>query len=172
MTINPTLRHPVTPLQGRLDLRMEIKKPLLTVEAVAAEIGGYVHSDGVLSLIEGGLITWAWNVASPRSNRREIRVLRQDAESYALTGGFRPLKTTWPEVFRWVLMPHGHHQFPNCFELSKLMTFWSASSELGLDLIEEGCLRTAKGTSWRRGRGGSPVVTRESVEKFLRDRLL
>jgi hypothetical protein len=163
-----TTTAPIQTKLAPLDREARAPKPLLSINAAAAFIGSNHDGDDVLELIDLGLIAWAWNIGSKKAERREVRVLLASVQFYARTGGkgIAP-EFSWEQVLGMVLPDGGGKPV---YENARLMRRWSASSELGLDLLWEKCLRVAPGCEWGRGRNGSPLFTRESVVEFLKSR--
>ncbi|MDB6111298.1 MAG: hypothetical protein JWR69_3048 [Pedosphaera sp.] len=165
----------MTTSQRNLPLTVQIRMPLLDVAAVRGALG--VDEDDVLLLIEDRVLPWAFNIAvkcgvqkmgewSERTLRREIRVLSKCVTQYQSIGGYKAAKRIeWPEALRLIL--------PNDkpFLLgTELEQAFICSNELVIDLVKSRQLDLMPGTDYRRGRGGSPVITRASVERFLKAR--
>jgi len=163
----PPLRH-LRLMERRLaalKLAARVRKPLLTVATVAAEVGADCSWQHVIKAIEDGRIAWAWRINAAGAVRPEIRVLRHSARHYARTLGARPEpELTWDDVLHMTL-PEGR-----TIPCSRLMCWWSAGTDLGRNLIDEGSLRTEGGTAPRPGPGGSLLITRDSAVEFLKTR--
>ncbi|MDB6109171.1 MAG: hypothetical protein JWR69_921 [Pedosphaera sp.] len=154
------------PIQRKLPLTVEVRIPLMDVAAVRGVLGAEFNQDDVLDLIDLGLLPWSWNLAVREAGRREIRVLAACVKHYQLTGGFRPFPDmTEAQVWKLIL-PHDK-PFVESIDLA---TAFNATSDLLLDLIRAGLLQRVDGTECRRGRGGSPLVSRDSVVTFLKSR--
>lgn len=142
------------------------RKPLLTVAAVAAEVGVDCTSEQVRRAIECGQIGWAWAIGVSGSMRSEVRILRHSAEHYARTlGRTAEPALTWVEV-AGMIFPGAGPAYPS----AQLVNWWSADPQLGLGLIKAGYWRAVGSGGKRGGRGATPLVTRESVVEFLKQR--
>ena len=146
-------------------LAARVRKPLLTVATVAAEVGADCGWHHVMRAVEEGRIVWAWRINAAHSTRNEVRILRHSARHYARTLGARPEpELSWDEVLA-VALPEGE-----AIPCTRLMCWWSAAAELGQVLMAEGSLSSVAGTANRRGPGGSRLVTRASAIEFLKSR--
>jgi hypothetical protein len=142
------------------------RKPLLTVAAVAAEVGVDCTSEQIRRAIESGQVGWAWAIGLSRSRRSEVRILRHSAEHYARTLGLTAEPSlTWAEVVGMILPGEGP-----VYPSAQLVNWWSADPQLGLGLIKAGYWRAVGSGGKRGGRGATPLVTRESVVEFLKQR--
>ena len=70
--------------QFNFDLRISARRPLVPIEAVM--VLADQDEDDVLNLVERGLIRYAWNIATPGAERREIRVWRDSLIEYLRNG--------------------------------------------------------------------------------------
>lgn len=66
--------------QLAFDLRLPAGRPLVPIEAVMVLLDR--DEDDVMNLIDTGALRCAWNIASPGSERREIRVWRDSVLAY------------------------------------------------------------------------------------------
>lgn len=125
--------------------------------------------DGVLALVGTWLI--GWDIATPGSARREWRVLTR---SVSLAARFLERKQrsphwAWNEVLGLVLLRLLTDQ-PGLTGV-EIQHALNCSSTHVMHLIECGALKLLPGTTYGKGRGRSPLVTRESFAEFLRARL-
>jgi hypothetical protein len=107
------------------------------------------------------------------SHRRELRILTRSIEHYRLTLGMRRLELTWPQIAQLILPPE-----KKLFTGVEIDAALSCNPNHRLNLIRAGELelppprRINSRAAWSRGRNCGPVVTRESIEDFLRRRKL
>jgi len=107
------------------------------------------------------------------SHRRELRFLTRSIEHYRLTLGMRRLELTWPQIAQLVLPPE-----KQSFTGAEIDSVLSCDANHRLNLIRAGELevppprRKNARVAWSRGRNRGPIVTRESIEDFLRRRKL
>jgi hypothetical protein len=131
--------------------------------AAARDLLG-VDVDDILSLIADGKLAWAWDIGLG-SRRAEIRILSKCLRGYQATGSTCNLRDAGEEqIIGWIL---ARHKLPWIAGVS-LKFILACENDLIIDLIEAGELKHTGG--WRRGPGGSPNVTRESVVAFLKRR--
>lgn len=134
--------------------------------------------DEALSLVERGKLRYAWNIASPNADRREIRVLTASLMSY-LADPLRDPKadeiTEDQELMGEALAiqkacdPLNRHA--RLTRTADLARYWSCSRTHILDLVAHGALQGAGKSSSNNlpGRPAAMVVT-ASAEKFLQRR--
>ena len=154
-------------LQRKLPLADATLCPVLTISGVRSELPGH-DEDDVLALIEEGALEFAWNIALRVGDgiRREPIVLKKCVAHYLASGGARPLNWTDARAFK---------EFFNGDEKpfiygTTLKLLWNCSGTHIIALIEARELKVQPGTTWDRGPGNSPVITRASVEGFLKRR--
>lgn len=128
--------------------------------------------DSVLSLIEMGLIRWAFDLAAPGADRRMLYVYRGSLLDYGhgrhLQADYYRLdeQKIWPEVFKEILGGSDAH-----LSIRRLANRFTCSSTHLYRLVEAGCLQPLS-PQWRRGPLGGALITRASIEQFLRARRL
>ena len=153
--------------------------PVMHVGTAAGKLD--LSCDQVLRLIERGAV-WAWDVGSPRSKLRELRLLSHSvnavspararellADEMALCS---PAPASLDDAIEIILEaatagypPRDHLSGP---QIRRALAI--GRSHL-ITLLEHGALTLVPGTSYRPGPGGHPLITRSSVELFLRDRI-
>jgi len=138
-----------------------------------------VGADDIEQLIDLGLlvvfdISVTMESRSPlMSHRRELRFLTRSIEHYRLTLGMRCLELTWPQIVQLVLPPD--KKTLGGPEIDALL---SCDPNHRMNLIRAGELDPPqerwkhRKSAWCRGRNCGAVVTRESIEDFLRRRKL
>lgn len=151
-------------------IRVAPHSPLITIDAARALLGREYDADDILMLVDDGFLPWAFSIATRASRRREIRLLDACVEHYRLTQGHREFVMDWPEVIKLIWPPARAIQ--NAATSIELAASLCCSSDTCLSLIGEKSLHLVPGTIWRRGNGGSPLVTKESFVQFLKNRRL
>jgi hypothetical protein len=166
----------LSPAELTLRLRTPRWRPLADTDCVKWALD--VTAQDIEQLIDlGYLVVFDISVAlesrSPlMSHRRELRFLTRSIEHYRLTLGMRRLELTWPQIAQLIVPPE-----------KKSLTGVELDAALNCDpnhrlnLIRAGELELPDRTkrkkpAWGRGRHCGPIVTRESLEEFLRRRKL
>ena len=164
-TAHPSSR-PGGPAVQRPLISVERTRALVSLDTVLSELVDY-NEDEVLALIfDHWCLGPAWNVGSQLATKRELRVLMECVRFFK-TGGNRPQPKYSERQLQTLILPP--HQKPFFTGLELQQAFNVKSSHL-IHLIEEGSLKKMPGTDWRPGRGGSPVISRESAANFLKVR--
>jgi len=136
-------------------------RPLGDLNATMRDLD--LDSDAVRALVDEGKLV-AFDIAAGRAARSELRVLTKSIEHYQTTGGAQPLDLDWPGIVRLVLPTD--KLFVRGIEVRRALNCDRGHVE---NLILAGCLAVVKKP--KKGPGGSPIITRESVEAFLKDRM-
>jgi hypothetical protein len=123
-----------------------------------------LNADQVNALLDEGKLI-VFNIAVKETTRKNLRVLTRSIEHYRETDGKSPLLLEWPEIFKLIL-PHDKH-FVRGLEIQRSLN--CDQGHVG-NLILAGLLGPLNKRP-QRGPGGSPIVTRENFEKFLKGRL-
>lgn len=139
--------------------------PLVTLDtAVVALAPLRIHDeDQVLALIEDGSLSWAWDIRSPGSERREVRIFWRCLIAWRLQQ--QAWLGTEDSIYAEVIPTHWQR-----VRATSIYRRWRCSQELVANLIAARCFTAL--TDSRRGADGSPEVTRESVIAFLKSRRL
>ena len=167
----------LSPAELSLRLRSPRWRPLADTDCVkwALDVG----PDDIEQLIDLGLlvvfdISVTMESRSPlMSHRRELRFLTRSIEHYRLTLGMRRLELTWPQIVQLVL-PLDKKTLSGP-EIDALL---SCDPNHRMNLIRAGELDPPpdrwkhRKNGWHRGRNCGAVITRESLEDFLRRRKL
>ncbi len=166
-----------SPAELSLRLRTPRCRPLADTDCLKWALD--VSAADIEQLIDlGYLVVFDISVAlesrSPlMSHRRELRFLTRSIEHYRLTLGMRRLELTWPQIAQLILPPD-----QKSFTGPDIDAALSCDPNHRLNLIRAGELelppprRKNSRVAWTRGRNRGPVVTRESIEDFLRRRKL
>lgn len=165
-------------LQPGLDLRngdgtrLNFRKPLLGMDGCKGAMG--LGEDEVLDEIALRNLRWAFDLRSPGSEKIFLRVWTRAVAAWGNPKIELPHKLA--EVLRWLLP--GRSEITGMVSGVELQRLGFGTSGHILNLIASGALES-RGvgshvdlTTGRRGPGGSPNVTRASVEKLLKERLL
>lgn len=150
-------------LQRKFPLRDKTLCPVLTVSGVRSALPGH-DEDDVLALIEDGSLEWAWNIALHVGDgiKKEPRILKSCVERYGSINHQPSTINPLSEFF------NGDDK-PFLFGTTLRLLFNCSSTHV-IALIEAKELRVQPGSSWDRGPGNSPLVTRSSVEAFMKRR--
>jgi hypothetical protein len=142
-------------------------RSMMTLEAAKGALDR--DEDGVIALIGMWLI--GWDIATPGSGRREWRILTRSVSLAAkfLTSKQRPPEWIWNEILGLVLL-RLLTDVPGIAGV-EIQRSLNCSSTHVMRLIDCEALKLLPGTIYGKGRGRSPLVTRESFTDFLRARL-
>ena len=122
------------------------------------------NEDEILALIfDHWLLGPAWNIASQKATKRELRVLMLCVRHFKTTGKRLKIAGNFAAM---ILPPHTKPFFTG----QELQRAFNCKSSHIINLLAEGSLEKMPGTDWRPGRGGSPVIARMSVMEFLKAR--
>lgn len=151
--------------------RLNFRKPLLGLDAAKGAMG--VGEDDVLAEISARRLRWAFDLRC----RGEKMFLRVWTRAVAAWGNpALELPTEFDQVLDFILPPKT--RVLGVITTDQLDTIGFGTSGHIHNLIEEGLLESVglagqRGSKHgRRGPGGSPNVTRASVVKLLKERLL
>jgi hypothetical protein len=155
-------------IQREFDLKLPTGRPLVPIEAIMVLLDK--SEDDVLNLIECGFLRWAFNIAAPDAERRELRVYREsvldylhDAHQQSSYYAFDP-DAALERVITAILPPGTQPTFT----ASKFARRLTCSSQHVLNLIDARVIPTM--TVRRRGPNGSPLIERFGARAFLRSR--
>jgi hypothetical protein len=119
-------------------------------------------ADEVRALLDHGQLI-GFNIGVRARNRTTLRVLTSSLDHFWATG--TPLPLAWPDIFR-LISPRGSRFLPGV-EIQRCL---NCDEGHVAAMIRAGHLEPVKHS--RQGRNGSPIVTRGSVESFLKKRKL
>jgi hypothetical protein len=123
-----------------------------------------LDADKVRALLDEGKLI-GFNISVNKSTRVCLRILTKSVEQYRQAGGKKPLVFEWPQIFRLVLT---HDKlFVRGLEIQRAL---NCDETHVANLILAGYFVLVKKAL--SGHGGSPIVTRESFESFLKGRML
>ena len=154
MLINPPLMVPV-------------RSPLLTLYTCAALSGQTVPK--LLALVEEGAIALAFDLKTPESNTRCLRISTKCLVGYIERG--RKLRIETPELVKreiLELLPPIHPAERQEIDAPTLCSLFACSQELVGRLGQTGCLRVTR--EGRQGKHGAAHFCRRSVVAFLEKR--
>lgn len=140
------------------------KAPMMTMETARGIL--HLDEDEITERLDVGLLA-GWDIATAGASRREIRLLSPSVAAHEAAPN-RP----------WDLLPRksielvlGTDARP-WLDGRTLQRLLVCSGTHVMSLIGDRLLTVLPRTSWRRGPGGSPVVSRESLVNFLEQRML
>jgi hypothetical protein len=151
---------PPGPRAGLPPCQLRRRRPLGDLNAAMRDLDAAAAE--VQALLDVGKLT-GFNISLRPGGRAAIRVLTASLEHYWQTG--RALSLEWREVMK-LLLP-GDRPFVPGMEIQRSL---NCDASHVTAMIRAGHLRTVRGS--RCGWGGSPMVTRASLEAFLMKRLL
>ena len=129
-----------------------------------------LNEDEVLELVEVRLALIGFNIASPGTRRRELRILAESVYAYSkVDHDLNPeyyCALTQETAIASILPRHNKPWF----EGTELAALLICSSALIIDLIGSKCLEKLPGTTIHPGPGGTPLITRDSFVAFLKER--
>jgi hypothetical protein len=144
------------------NLRVAIRQPLIGLNGASALLG--MTSPELEQLLDlGFLIGFNIAVDGTPGARRELRILVESIQHYDKTS--RSFRIEWPALFR-NLTPHDKP----ILEGTEIKAILTCDDETITNLIRAGRLQVVCGTTFGRGRNGTPIVTMESYERFLKQR--
>jgi hypothetical protein len=145
------------------------KRPVMTMGAAKGILD--VSEDEILAMIDERLALIAFDVATPGSERRELRILTHSVAEFLHDNPDNDpcyhTMTPPSEALRLVLPSHSKPFFTGI----ELQRAFNCSSDHIISLIEAKALKLVPGSRYQPGPGGSPCITRESVVAFLKARL-
>jgi len=144
---------------------IKIKTPLVPIRVCAAVLGMSEHS--VINLVESGRFSWVWDFRRKNANRSFIFVLALSLQEYQERcehGGNLCVwyPHDWDTILK-IVLPHEKLLIKG----SELVRNFSISSQHMMNLVSDGLLEVI---NKRRGRTSTPLITRESVVRFLKMR--
>lgn len=144
----------------QLDL-IDIKRPLIKLSSCEDFFDR--DYDSLAADAEAGIFLFAWNIAQPDAQRRELRVWRDSAMAVWHN---RPLpKITEDDVYRLILPMRD-------IRSTELMRIFSCSQELVRDLDTTRCLIPKCPRRAEDGPNAYTLYERAGIESFLRSRRL
>lgn len=115
--------------------------------------------DELLHACEDGTLPFAWDIATPTAERRELRILSESIVAIA-TGKPQPVYRDMEDLVD-ELVPHRD------MRSSELQRFFSCSSSHLSHLLRAGCLAAASVRRAESGVNAATLITRASVVAFL-----
>lgn len=134
-------------------------RPLVPVEACMVILDR--DEDEILRAVETGALGWAWDVAMPGTDRRELRVWR---ESVAALAARRREEDLPPETVLGRILPPVDVRSP------QLQRVFSCSQTHLANLIEAGMFDVVAEPRAASGPHSWTLLSRDSVARFLRSR--
>lgn len=151
------------PKQRGLGLKITVFAPLMKVDAVRSDT--LTDREDVLELVQTGAIAWSLNIGLGEK-RSELRLLAKSVSGYLATGVRCNLEgETKDRVVAYILSKESKPEI----SARRLAFLFCCERKLIVSLIEAGEL-TEVGNR-HRGNAGRTLITRVSVEKFLKRRM-
>lgn len=138
--------------------RIPATRPLVPIEAAMVMLDR--DEDEILHAVESGVLGWAWDIATPGSERREIRIWRDSLLS--LLAGEREPVREWPHV-QAMILPPGDIKTP---ALCRLLS----CGRTHVHAIASSSLHVVRGPEAPSGPRAYSIVSRSSVAEFLHSR--
>ena len=117
--------------------------------------------DEILHAVESGDLGWAWDIAVPTAERREIRIWRESL--LALAAGKRDPDLE-PHAVIARILPPAHIRSP------QLQRLWSCSSTHIHALLDSDAIAVEAAPVARSGPQSYTLIRRESIAAFLSNR--
>ena len=155
-------------------ISVERTRALVSLETVMSVLVDF-DEDQILSLIFDHFnLGPAFNIASQNARNRELRVLMQYVKEFKLSGGQSKPKRMVSEAI-WLPMilqtVSGLNNDKPFFSGGEVQQLLNCKATHVINLLEEGSLALLPNTPrWRPGKGGSPVISRDSLVTFLKKR--
>jgi len=152
-------------IQGQLGLRVPKDHPILTVDGVLSEAGEFmdIRREHVRQLWESQTLV-GFNIARDPAAHVELRLLRKSVDLFRATNGKKRYEPEWAQLFRLVV-PHAK-PFVTGKEIARVLICDRGHVE---NLALDGRLVVLKKA--QPGPGGTPTISRESFENFLKGRM-
>ncbi|MGB9602784.1 MAG: hypothetical protein ACP5MG_11900 [Verrucomicrobiia bacterium] len=156
----------IPPRRVKCGAVVEIRSALVPLRVCSAALG--VSEGRVMEMIEEGRLRWAWDLRRKQARRAFVFVLAQSLLE-AQNKDLKPHYTfndadaeEWTKVLELVLP----HQKP-LIKGSEIVRAFSISSQHMMNFVNDGVLVALNA---RRRRTATPVITRDSVIKLLKER--
>jgi hypothetical protein len=120
------------------------------------------REDALLHSCENGTLPWVWDIATPTSERRELRILSESLTAIACNRP-QPSYSDVDDVIDELVPRHD-------LKSTQLQVFLTCSSSHVSNLLRAGCLAAASPRKAESGIHSATWVKRDSVVEFLRSR--
>lgn len=157
-------------LQRRLDFPdLKTGRPFMSINAVMGWLDK--DEDTIKYLYEDGLLRFAFNIASPRAQKAEVRILTECVRAYIRMDHLNLLSVPRAQddldAVLKTIFPHSRATVRG----TEIRRALNCSSQHILDLDSEGCLKRDEKVKLRTPKS-SPSYHRSSVINFLKSRRL
>ncbi len=143
---------------------VQIKAALVPVQFCGAVLG--LSDNEVMRMIYDGRLKWAWDLRRKNAKKAFVFVLSQSLyQAQNTTADSNPIQNdneSWEQTLD-VILPHKKPLIKG----SELVRTFSISSQHMMNLVNDGLLTAL---NVRRTRTATPVISRDSVIKFLKER--
>lgn len=149
-----------TQAPGSAAVRQLQPRPLMPIEAVMWRVDR--TEDEILLLIESGVLTWTFDIATAQAKRKDLRMLTLEIQELALFG--RCSQRRWEDVLPFLVPLHRASLAPA--EVARLL---GCSHGHVMHLVEGRNFRLTT-PGYRRGPGGAAGIAVQSLAEWLRER--
>lgn len=161
-------------LQRELPMRvLRVKTPMVDMAGAFSALSDATENE-ITELIDCGFL-WAFNIGDTSAKRRELRILAASLAAVQGLADWRELLTTqapatrtpatWSQALAIILPKHDKPWFTG----KEVKRALNCRRQHFIDLVTTGDLR---GTTFRRGPGGSPNIARNEFVRFLEARVI
>jgi len=152
-----------TPL--KIPRRIVVRTSLVRIRLCSVALG--ISEDEVLEMIEDGRLEWAFDLRRKNSRKAFVFVLLESLQK-AQDNIINSLTSSDDENEEWnnvieTILPHKKPLIKG----SEIVKTFSISSQHMMNLVNDGLLVALNA---KRRRTATPIITRESVIRFLKDR--
>lgn len=176
------IQNQKSPIGNRQQLPLPLRVPAPRLPLLAIETAKDLldlHEDDLFQLIDRGAL-WAFNIGSESAERPEIRILAQSLAHLGKERARDLIEEPTVECTRYpvtieqsvalILAGFKHDKpFLTAKEISRVC---NCGRTHRVDLVREGALPQMPGTKFRRGPGGSALISRLAFAAFLEARAL
>jgi hypothetical protein len=155
-------------VQRQFDLGLATGRPMHSVNSAMAILDQ--DEDAVLNLIELGFLAFAFDIRSPKSSKREPRILTESIRSYLRGDHLRAVVDKSDAALDQALKQLFKHSRPTV-RGTEIRRAFNCSSQHILDLVAEDCLKRDEKVKLKTVKS-SPAIYRSSVISFLKSRRL
>ncbi len=153
---------------GRTTTEIAFCRPLVTVYTALSVIPAARVEEDIIALIEEGTLRWAWDIRRKKASwKRTVRIYGSSILALLANKAGPECEddSEFPAVFETIFPAAGP-----TLQAVVIARAFSCCSDHILGLCSEKSLKVVKGSPWRRGPNGSPIVETASVREFLLNR--
>jgi len=146
------------------------KRPTMAVETAKGILD--LTEDDVVALVDEGALV-AWDIRSPGSERRELRILTASVSEYAAArkedAAVEHASSIRPQAAIQSVLPRHEKPFLTGPEIKRAL---NCGRQHLINLVDAAVLPQMPGTKYRQGPGGWPVIPRAQFVHFLETRVI